>query len=121
MTDKWDDVSQIETEGVKIQDAQQGNAILIRQFKFVYSPTVKKKPTKAQILTKDYIKYLENVLWADNLELITEPRVHIHKSGFIVFAPCKPKRGNIFPYEALQTIDKPLEKRLQANEDLVGG
>lgn len=112
MSEKWDDVSEIQTEGVRLHDEQTGQAIILRQFKFAYHPLVTKKPKKSEILTKEYIKHLENMLWADALELVADPRLHFHKGGFTIFAPCVPKRGNMIPYEALETMNTPLHKRI---------
>lgn len=123
---KWDDVSQIQTEGVKIHDDQSGEVILIRKIDFTYTPLVAAnkhlKPKKADILTKDYIKHLEIRLWGDALEMIepykgfSNPRVVFTKKGFTVVVACKPKPGNIIPYELLQQTDRPITERLIERE-----
>lgn len=120
--ERWDDVSQIQTDGVRIQDEQAGQVILIRKIDFKFSPLVAAnkhlRPKKADLLTKEYIRHLEIQLWADALELIepykgfSNPRVVIHKKGFTIVAACKPKRGNIIPYEALEQVERPLTERL---------
>lgn len=105
--------STMETEKFDIQDPGTGKAIILRQFKFAYAPWQKKKPKKKEILTPDYIKHLENILWADNMEMIQFPKVHFDKKGFTVFAACKAKRGNLIPDYAKDDLARPLHQRLQ--------
>lgn len=121
--ERWDDVSQIKTDGEKIIDSQSGEILIMRKIDHVYRPGLAVKPKKADLLTKDYIKWLENRLWADAMELIppfkgfSNPRVVIQKKGFTIFAVCKPKQGNIIPYEALEQVEKPLHERLIADKE----
>lgn len=105
--------STMETERHNIEDPAQGRPIILRKFEFKYNPALKGKPTKKQILTKDYIKFLENTLWADNLEMIQDPKVAFHKTGFTIFATCQAKRGNIIPWEHRAALDAPLQDRLR--------
>lgn len=105
--------STMETEQQRIEDPASGKPVILRQFRFQYTPWQKKQPKKKEILTAGYIKHLENMLWADNLEMIMFPRVTFTKQGFSVFATCRPKKGNIIPAQFAATLDAPLHTRLQ--------
>lgn len=83
-----------------LRDEGEGKAIIVRSFEFRFPPGMKGLPTKEQILTNEYIKYLEVRLWADEIEMIAEPRVTINNTGFFVFATCQVKKGSILPYHA---------------------
>lgn len=107
----------LETEKQDIRDPATGGAIILRQFKFAYAPWQKTKPKKKEILTQDYVKHLENILWADNMEMVTFPKVHFDKKGFTVFAACKPKKGNIIPGYAIDALSKPLHERLAEKDN----
>lgn len=118
--DNWDDISQIQTDGQRIVDPQSGEICLIRKYDFKFHPLIaankELRPKKKDILTKDYIKHLENQLWADAWELHPDatpnPRVVIKANDFSIFAICKPKKGNIIPRELLEQVNLPLEQRL---------
>lgn len=116
--ERWDDVSSISTDGERIVDTQSGEVFIVRKFDFSVRPGLAVKPKKSDILTKDYIKHLEIQLWGDAMELVPpstalpNPRVVIQKRSFTVFAVCKPKKGNIIPWQALAMADKPLHERL---------
>lgn len=120
--DKWDDVSQITTDGQRIVDEQSGEVLIMRKFDYAYHPNIQVRPKKSELLTKEYVKWLEDRLWGDALELIppfkgfSNPRVVIQKKGFTILAVCKPKKGNIIPYEVLAQVDKPLTERLIERE-----
>lgn len=110
--DKYDYyASSMEAEGQKIEDPGTGRPIIVRRFQFMYGPQHKGVPTKEQVLTPEYIKYLENFLWADNLEMVMHPRVVYEKGGFSVFATCQAKKGNIIPYEHAEKL-RPLQETL---------
>lgn len=85
-----------QTEEKSIYDKGKGEPVLIRLFEFRLSPTIETLPTKEQILTPEYIKYLQVQLWADGLRLIMEPRVVIDKESIKIFAPCQATMGNNF-------------------------
>lgn len=96
--------SQVQTPETRIEDAGSGRPIILRQFDFKYDPTLKGRPTKEQILTEDYKRYLNTLLWADELELVQEPKVVFEDKGFKVFAVCQARKGSMLPHYA----NKPL-------------
>lgn len=101
----------METEHQRIDEPGTGKPIILRQFKYARNPAIKKKPTKDEILTPGYIKYLENGLWADNMEMIQDPKVVIDKKFITVFATCQAKRGNLINYAQRDQL-KPLQEKL---------
>jgi hypothetical protein len=109
--------STMETERHDIKDPAQGQPVILRQLRFQYAPWQKTKPKVKDILTPDYIKYLENLLWADNLEMIQLPKVTFHKKGFRIFLTCKAKKGNIIPYINKEDLDRPLHERLKEGQE----
>ncbi len=123
---EWDDVADIQTDAVKIHDAQQGPEYIMRKFEYSFHPAIingqQRKPNKKELLTEGYIKYLENALWGDALEIVPpekgfpNPRVVIDKKGFTVVVVCKPKRGNIILDRDRDQLAQPLHKRLIENE-----
>ena len=96
--------SQVRTPETRIEDSGTGRPIVMRHFDFKFNPALQGRPTKEEILTEEYRKHLNNLLWADELELIQEPRVVFSKEGFRIFAVCQAKKGSIIPYYA----NKPL-------------
>lgn len=90
----WD-VQEIETKSDPLIDSGTGKPIILRQFKFTLNPAIKVLPTKEQILTKQYLKDLNNILWAQDLELVMMPRVVISQKEILVIAPCQPRKGAI--------------------------
>lgn len=109
--------STMETERQKLEDPAEGRPVILRQMRHQYLPWVKKQPKKSEILTKDFIKHLENVLWADKLEMIQFPKVTFTKKGFTVWATCQPKKGNLIPEYAADQLTKPLHERLQEDRE----
>lgn len=105
--------STMETERFDVKDPGMGKPVILRQLRFQYAPWQTKKPKVKDLLTKDYIKHLENLLWADNLEMIQLPKVTFHKKGFRIFLTCSPRKGNIIPRQAAEQFDVPLHTRLQ--------
>ena len=103
-----------ETEKFRLEDPASGRKIIVRHFDYMYPPGRRVKPTKAQILTKDYLNYLKNGLWADELEMIMDPKVVFYKKGFRVFVTCQAKKGSIIPYHAVD-MAKPLQEQIQAH------
>lgn len=86
-------------------DLGDGKEIILRQFQYMFPPNLTEKPTKEQILTDGYKKFLEAQLWmVDNLELVMEPRVVIEEKGFRIFATCQPRKGNIIGWEDRDNI-----------------
>lgn len=104
--------STMETERQRIEDPATGKPVVLRQMRFQYTPWQKTKPKKSEILTLAYIKHLENLLWADNLEMIQFPKVTFTKKGFTIWATCQAKKGNIIPYHVEGQLSKPLHERL---------
>ena len=84
------------TDEKLMHDKGVGETVLIRLFEFRLNPAIETLPTKEQILTPEYIKYLKATLWADALRLIMEPRVVIDKESIKIFAPCQATTGNNF-------------------------
>lgn len=123
--ENWNDVSQIQTDGQQLIDPQSGEVCIIRKYDFRFHPLIaankELRPKKKDILTKDYIKHLENQLWADAWELHPDatpnPRVVINADGFSVFAVCKPKKGNRIPWELLEQVNTPLQERIQEKDN----
>lgn len=87
---------QDQTEEKLMHDIGKGDAVTIRLFEFKFPPTLEKLPTKEEILTPEYIRHLQILLWGDDLRLVMEPRVVIDKEGCKVFAPCQAKAGASF-------------------------
>lgn len=106
------EVTQAQTDGVRIEDPGQGRPIIIRQLKYAYHPSLKGRPSVEQLLTVDFRKYLNNILWLDSLELIQEPKVVFQQKEFIIFATCQAKRGAIIPREHIDKL-RPLQDTLQ--------
>ena len=82
-----------QTEENLLHDESKGEPIVIRNFEFALNPDLKHKPTKEQILTPEYIKHLQTLLWADSLRLVLEPRVQITKDKILVSVPCQARTG----------------------------
>ena len=104
--------SEVETEQTRIEDSGTGKPIIMRHFDFRYPPALKGRPTKQQILTNDYKRYLNNMLWVDELELIQEPKVAFNERGFRIFAVCQPRKGSLIPGHA-QGMVRPVQDYLQ--------
>ena len=102
----------LETEKQRIEDGGTGRPIILRRFQYKYAPTNHSIPTKAEVITEAYIKFLEKTLWADALEMVLEPRLVYEKGGFSVFATCQAKRGNLIPTEHLDKM-RPIQDILQ--------
>lgn len=84
------------TDENSIHDKGIGKPVVIRLFEFKFPPTLENLPTKEQILTPEYIKHLQTLLWADSLRLVMEPRVVIYKEGCKIFVPCEARAGANF-------------------------
>ena len=82
-----------QTDTSLMHDKGTGENIVIRNFEFKLNPEIKVPPTKEQILTPEYIKHLQTLLWADSLRLVLEPRVVIDKEYIRIFAPCQARTG----------------------------
>lgn len=107
----WD-ASQLTTERQTIDDPGEGKPIILRKLQYIYPPHQKGKPTKAQLITPEFKKYLDTNLWIDDLEMIQEPRVVYKKKGFFIFLTCQARKGRTIPYDALETM-KPLQQKIQ--------
>lgn len=84
------------TEDSLMHDKGKGESVVIRLFEFKFRPDLETLPTKEQILTPEYIKQLNTLLWADGLRIVLEPRLEIKKEGCKIFVPCQPTIGNSF-------------------------
>jgi hypothetical protein len=82
-----------QTDEKLMHDKGSGEPVIIRLFEFKFPPTLEVLPTKEQILTPEYLKYLNVQLWSDSLRLVMEPRVVIDKTGCKIFAPCQARAG----------------------------
>ena len=84
------------TEEKSIHDKGKGEPVVIRLFEFKFRPDLERLPTKEELLTPEYIKQLNTLLWADALRMVLEPRVEIKKEGCKIFVPCRATTGNSF-------------------------
>lgn len=105
--------TQIETEGVKIEDPGTGGEVVLRHFFFKAMPRPQgsPKPTKIQLFSeaKDFIGVQ---LWGDGLEPLEERHIEVHTRGYlkkvsktlfaemlknntdyVIMVPAKPRRG----------------------------
>lgn len=87
------------TEAKLMHDQGKGEPIVIRNFEFALNPELKEQPTKEQILTPEYIKHLQTLLWADSLRLVQEPSVQITKDKIYIAAACQARTGASFTEE----------------------
>jgi len=115
----WD-VEQAEVEPVKVEQDDGGAPIVLRTFRFAFSPEqLQHGPITESRLKKsvnfkndsggtqaEKLKMIEHHLWADGLELVDIPKVVLteDKKGFYVFATAQALRGHIY-----SSLDKPLK------------
>lgn len=85
-----------QTEDKSIFDKGQGAPVTIRHLEFKLRPDLEKLPTKEEILTPEYVKYLHSSLWGDGLRMVLEPRVRVTKDKIDIFVPCQATTGNSF-------------------------
>lgn len=85
-----------ETDQATFQDTGKGDPVVIRLFEFKFPATLEILPTKDEILTSEYLKHLQTLLWADSLRMVLEPRVSITKEGCQIFVPCQARTGATF-------------------------
>ncbi len=85
-----------QTDENLMHDTGKGEPIVIRHFEFKLNPELKEQPTKEQILTPEYIKHLQTLLWADSLRMVLEPTVKIEKDTMHVAVPCQARTGATF-------------------------
>ncbi len=107
------ETAQIDSERQELLDPATGRPVILRQFEFLYPPARMGQPTREQILTPGYRKYLNDMLWLDDLELIQEPKVIFSDRGFKIFVTCQARKGRIIPSEHLNAM-RPLQERLHA-------
>lgn len=84
----------LESDKIDLADEGKGNAIILRPFVYKMRPDLKQKPTKDEIITPQYLKYLEAQLWGDGLRMVMEPRVVFEKDKFTVFVAAEPRPGH---------------------------
>lgn len=85
-----------QTEEKSIHDKGKGEPVVIRLFEFKFRLDLDKLPTKEELLTPDYMKFLNNTLWGDGLRIALEPRVQIAKEGCKIFVPCVARTGQSY-------------------------
>ncbi len=89
-----------QTDENLMHDKGTGDTIVMRFFPFKMNPELKVLPTKEQILTPEYVKYLKTQLWADGLRAVTEPTVKIDKDTFTIGVACHAVNGQVITEEA---------------------
>lgn len=82
-----------QTEDRSIHDKGEGETVVVRLFEFAFRPDLAKLPTREELLTPSYIKHIDGELWGDGLRRVTEPRIHIDKTGCKIFVPCVAATG----------------------------
>lgn len=85
-----------ETEQALMHDNGKGEIIDLRSFVYKFPIRLETPPTKEEILTPSYLQFLRTTLWADDLRMVLEPRVHIDNDGYIVMATCQARNGRTF-------------------------
>lgn len=86
--------SEVEVMADEVADEGSGGAVIVRCFDFKFPPGNTVIPTKDQILTPQYLKTLQTLLYFDHdMEFAAEPRVVIQETGFKVFVTCQPRKG----------------------------
>lgn len=83
-----------QTEDQSIHDKGQGESVVIRLFEFKFNPGLERTPTAEELLTPDYLKYIDTQLWGDALRRVMHPRISISKEGCKIFVPCVATTGN---------------------------
>jgi len=111
-TDYHHDLSGIEVKSDRNleDDKGEGNAVIIRQFKFALNPQVwhEVKPDK-QALFNSHLKGIELALWKDGMKVFSdsEPRVSIdaQTGTYSIFVAAQPMKGHILK-ERPQTLSQ---------------
>lgn len=89
-----------QTDEKLMHDIGKGEQVVIRLFEFELKPGLEKNPTEDEILTPEYMKHLQTLLWGDALRLVMKPRVNIKDGKLRIFAPCQATTGNSFLEES---------------------
>lgn len=99
---KYEYGANLETDGVRIEDAGVGRQVLIRVFDFTMNPAM--KDFDKQTIFNNHAKQLSTILWSDGLRPIESepPRVILDKKKcmYQIFVACEGRLGQTF-------IDKP--------------
>lgn len=82
-----------QTDLFDIHDKGQGEKIIIRLEEFKLNPNLEKLPEKENLLTPEYLKFIDAKLWGDGLRRVMEPKVNITKEWARIFIPCVPATG----------------------------
>lgn len=85
---------QVQTDTEDFNDKGQGEKVIIRLEEFKLNPDLKKLPEKDELLTPEYLKFIDTKLWADGLRRVMQPRTHVTKEWARIFIPCVPATGN---------------------------
>ena len=104
----------LHTDGVRIEDPQEGKTVSIRVFEFKMNPDPKVNfPTDNQVLFNAHAKQIATILWGDGLVPLEEvpPRVIIKRKEhkYQIFVPCEAKRGVLF-FEQPKSLNEVLTK-----------
>jgi len=84
------------TEDTSIHDRGKGTPVNIRHLEFALKPGMEVKSTREQILTPEYMRFLQTELWADDLRMVLEPRIEIKENTLHIFVPCVSRTGSNF-------------------------
>lgn len=89
---KWYGKEQ-QTDNIDLNPTNTGEKVIIRLEEFKLNPTLKKEPTKEQLLTPEYLRVVDARLWGDGLRRVMEPRVHVGNGLARIFIPCVAAAG----------------------------
>lgn len=99
-------------------DTGWGKAVILRQFDYAFPPGIQQIPTKEQILTPGYLKFLETQLYfVDELELVMPPKVVIGQKGFKIFATCQARKGSLVHQKPTTLKEIAHDHNARANPD----
>lgn len=96
---KYEYGADLSTDGVRIEDKGQGDAVSIRVFEFKMNPSFRGEIDK-QALFNAHARQLSTILWSDGLQPVegASPRVTIDvkKGVYQIFIACEGRLGKVF-------------------------